>query len=85
MAIFVLGATSVAAEIVPTLSTKTLTDSANVIVVGRVDRVEEAGTGDVTLVNRGKSEKLYGTWLILESPVFIDSYGRASIELTCAL
>lgn len=46
MAIFVLGATSVAAEIVPTLSTKTLTDSASVIVVGTEITVDETIKGE---------------------------------------
>ena len=69
MAIFVLGGASVAAEIAPTLSTKTLTDSANVIVVGRVERVQETGIGDVTFDGANYTRHDYAAEIIVDETI----------------
>lgn len=44
----VLITTSVVADIAPTLSTKSLANSAELIIVGKVERVQETGSGDIT-------------------------------------
>ena len=48
LAILVFGATLAVADIVPTLSTKGLANSADLIIVGKVERVQQTGSGDIT-------------------------------------
>lgn len=47
-ATFLLGTTFVVADIVPILSTNGLANSADLIIVGKVERVEQTGSGDIT-------------------------------------
>jgi len=47
-AVLVFGTTLVVANLVPTLSTKALANSADLIIVGKVERVQQIGSGDVT-------------------------------------
>lgn len=47
-AILFLGTTFVYANLVPGLSTKGLVDSAELIIVGKVERVQQTGTGEIT-------------------------------------
>jgi hypothetical protein len=44
----VLGTTPTVADIAPIVSTKVLADSADLIIVGKVERVQETGSGDIT-------------------------------------
>lgn len=48
VATFLLGASFVSADLVPTLSTKSLVDRADLIVVGKIERVEENEAGNIT-------------------------------------
>jgi hypothetical protein len=48
LAILAFGATLAVADIVPTLSTKGLVNSADLIIVGKVERVQQTGSGDIT-------------------------------------
>ena len=48
LATFLLGASSVSADFAPTLSTKSLVDRADLIVVGKIERVQENGTGNIS-------------------------------------
>jgi HEAT repeats len=48
LAILVFGATLAVADIVPTLSTKGLVNSADLIIVGKVERAQQTGSGDIT-------------------------------------
>jgi len=47
-ATLVFGTTLVVANLAPTLSTKGLVNSADLIIVGKVERVEQTGSGDIT-------------------------------------
>src|SRR5712664_1059301 len=47
-ATLVLGTTVVLADLAPALSTKGLANSADLIIVGKVERVQQAGSGDIT-------------------------------------
>jgi hypothetical protein len=48
LATFLLGSSSVSADVVPTLSAKSLVDRADLTVVGKIERVQENGTGNIT-------------------------------------
>jgi hypothetical protein len=47
-AALVLGTTLVVADLAPTLSTRGLANSADLIIVGKVERVQQTGSGDIT-------------------------------------
>jgi hypothetical protein len=47
-AILLLGTTLVVADFAPSLSTKALASSADLIIVGKVERVQQIGSGDIT-------------------------------------
>jgi HEAT repeats len=47
-AALVLGTTPVVADLAPTLSTNRLANSADLIIVGKVERVQQTGSGDIT-------------------------------------
>jgi len=49
LAAFLLGASSVSADLVPTLSTKNLAERADLIVVGKIERVQESGPGNIAV------------------------------------
>jgi hypothetical protein len=44
----VFGTTPAVADFAPTLSTKGLVNSADLIIVGKVERVQQTGSGDIT-------------------------------------
>jgi hypothetical protein len=76
LATFLLGSSSVSADVVPTLSAKSLVDRADLIVVGKIERVQEDGTGNITFSGVNYPSKDYEVDISVDETVKGDPVSR---------
>jgi hypothetical protein len=77
LATFLLGSSSVStADVVPTLSTKSLVDRADLIVVGKIERVQENGTGNITFSGVNYASQDYAADISVDETVKGDPVPR---------
>ena len=73
---FLLGASSVSAEFVPILSTKNLVERADLIIIGKIERVQEIATGTITFGGRNYPSQDYAADISVDETIKGDQVPR---------